>query len=270
MTKAPKKLSPSPLAQRIRSRMSALGISQAELARRANVSPVFLSELLRGAKQTVKPDRLLAFAVALGVTTDSLVGAAYLSRIKYPPFKAPAGRRTLTEEEVADYKLTDEIVAEENAAAKPLKSLLSSSRRNKDSFRAAGSIEAPIPAYGETVNGLVVIDPLAAGTVPRPPLLLWSDGAYAVIADSSMTPRYNSGEILYVAPGTTVRDGDYVVVVTRIEGERALRGRICRLKATMPEAVLVETLSPQRTESIARDSVAYIHRIVLAGQQSLE
>lgn len=270
MSKIVKKLSPSPLAERVRNRMNALGISQAELARRAGLTPVFVSELLRGTKQSVRPDSLRHFAVALGVSTDYLVGAEIrVGALRSLPHTTPGAPPS--QEELADLASSYEEQRIADSESSQQNALLPIFRRQKYiSFRPPSSIEAPIPVYGETVGELIVIEPLAEGTFARPPLLRWNDGAYAVIADGSMSPRYNSGEILYVAPGIAVRDGDYAVVVTRSEGGQGLFGRVCRLKDVTNTHVLVETLSPQRTETIDLGKVAHIHRIVLAGQKSLD
>lgn len=274
MSKVVKKLPPSPLAERIRSRMVALGISQAELARRAKVTPVFLSELLRGTKQTMKPDRLRDFAVALGVSTDHLVGAAHhvgsMSNLVGLPRATPDLPRIIGQDEMESWAPTNEELSTSDEDGSH-NTLLPIFRRQKHiSFRLAGSIEAAIPVYGETIGELIAIDTFAEGTVARPPLLRWNDGAYAVIADGSMSPRYNAGEILFVAPGAPVRDGDYVVIVTRSNSAGELFGRVCRLKDVTNTHVLVEMLSPQRTETIGIATVAHIHRIVLAGQKSLD
>lgn len=269
MTKVLKKRPPSPLAERIRNRMLALGISQAELARRAKTTPVFLSELLRGAKQTMKPDRLRDFAIALDVSTDYLVGVMQPARL--PPLTNPEVPHTYSQQELADWAASDEEQRIADRDGSRQNTLAQMYRRRKYvSFRPAGSIEAPIPVFGKTVGELIIINASAEDAVDRPPLLRWNDGAYTVIADGSMSPRYNSGEILYVAPGITVRDGDYVVVVTRSERDPGLFGRICRLKTVTDTHVLVETFSPQKSETLALDTVAHIHRIVAAGQRSLD
>ncbi|MDO8875071.1 MAG: S24 family peptidase [Pseudolabrys sp.] len=204
--------------------------------------------------------------MALDVSTDYLVGVTRQKPIIFPPLANPDVPRS--QEELADWPSLDEEQRLADNEGSRQNTLLPIFRRQKYiSFRPAGAIEAPIPVYGEAVGELIVIAAFAEGTVARPPLLRWNDGAYAVIADGSMSPRYNSGEILYVAPGIAVRDGDYVVVVTRSDG---LFGRVCRLKDVTNTHVLVETLSPQRTQTIALDAVAHIHRIVLAGQKSLD
>jgi transcriptional regulator with XRE-family HTH domain len=264
------KLRPSPVAERIRARMTALGLSQAELARRAKLTPVLLSELLRGATQSVKHDNLIAIAAALNTTADELAGLVIARSFRPAPRANPDVPRAYSQEEIENFIYEEQQYLAEREAHKNT-SMPQMFRRQKNvSFRAPGSIEMPIPLYSEAESNLLVIKPSAEGNVDRPPLLLWVDGAYAVIADGSMSPRYNSGEILYVAPGTAVRDGDYAVVVTRREGEANLLGRICRLKALTYAYALVEALSPQSTETISLDTVAHIHRIVLSGQQSLD
>ncbi|MCJ2092166.1 MULTISPECIES: helix-turn-helix transcriptional regulator [unclassified Methylobacterium] len=64
----------SVLAQRVRERLVAVGITQAELARRAFVNRSFVSDLQRGRKAVIREDALARFATALRCSVSYLVG----------------------------------------------------------------------------------------------------------------------------------------------------------------------------------------------------
>ncbi len=64
------------LGERLRRYRSDMRVSQAELARRADVSPAYLSELESGAGRRPSGRVLLAIAEALGVTIGELLGRA--------------------------------------------------------------------------------------------------------------------------------------------------------------------------------------------------
>ena len=104
----------------------------------------------------------------------------------------------------------------------------------------------------------------------RPPLLQWVDGAYAVVADNRMSPRYLRGEILFAAPGAIVRDGDYAVVVTK-KKTGGLSARVARLVMMTAASVVGETLgSPAEIFEIPVNEVAHVHLIVMAGKRSVD
>jgi phage repressor protein C with HTH and peptisase S24 domain len=250
-----------PVARRIRTRLLELGILPAELARRAGVGRVFVSELLTGKKKTLKYESLVALARALETSVQHLVGTLN----SMPPSLAARGP-------IAD---PDEIAALEDAFRQdaeetPDEALPSLFRRwRHKSFRAKGSVEGPIPMFVAGRKGLVAINPSASGSVLRPPLLHWVDGAYAVIAGGDMVPRYLPGEILYAAPGVNVRDGDYAVVVTKGRSE-TLSARLARLVTMTAARVVVETLSPSERFEIPLSEVRYVHLVVMAGKRSVE
>lgn len=58
------------LADLIRQRRDALGITQAELARLTTTSPPFVSQLISGTRQINNPAHVIAFAHALEVDPD--------------------------------------------------------------------------------------------------------------------------------------------------------------------------------------------------------
>ena len=64
------------LGERLRKYRAEKRVSQAELARRADVSPAYLSELESGAGRRPSGRVLLALAEALGVTIAELLGRA--------------------------------------------------------------------------------------------------------------------------------------------------------------------------------------------------
>src|SRR4051812_34213147 len=113
MSKAVKKPEPSSMARRVRARMLVLGMSQGELARRTDSTPVFVSEFIRGVKETLRSDKLALFATALGVGPEYLLGTTMLRLPRPSP-----GPRVLSPEEVADLEQEEARRLEEDEAAR--------------------------------------------------------------------------------------------------------------------------------------------------------
>jgi transcriptional regulator with XRE-family HTH domain len=61
-------------ATRVQERRRTLGWSQTELAKRADLDLGNINEVEHGRKSSVRADTLVSLAVALGVSTDYLVG----------------------------------------------------------------------------------------------------------------------------------------------------------------------------------------------------
>lgn len=70
---APRTYQPTPTAQRLRALRLQEGLTQARLGERAGTSQAIVSDIERG-KLRPNPELLAAFATALGVSADQLLG----------------------------------------------------------------------------------------------------------------------------------------------------------------------------------------------------
>jgi SOS-response transcriptional repressor LexA len=104
--------------------------------------------------------------------------------------------------------------------------------------------------------------------VPRPPWLTHSPQAYAVYAvGSSMQPRYEAGELIYVHPGKPVTPGCYVLVqlVPIQEGEPP-RAVLKRLVKRTGNKVILSQFQPEKTFELKADEIVSMHRVVGSGE----
>jgi len=80
------------LGTRLRRRREQLGLSQRELARRANIPQPTISDVERGVQEDITTTLLKRFARALGCTTDYLVDI-YDEDEEALPVRAVAGKK---------------------------------------------------------------------------------------------------------------------------------------------------------------------------------
>ena len=87
--------------------------------------------------------------------------------------------------------------------------------------------------------------------------------AYALeISDDAMRPVYRDGDIVIVSPGTAIRRGDRVVLMTA-DGEVMIK----ELKRRTARQLELESLNPAHADRMLdADDVAWIARIVWASQ----
>ena len=84
--------------------------------------------------------------------------------------------------------------------------------------------------------------------------------AYAVfVVGTSMEPRFNTGEILYVDPSAPVRRGPDVVVQINDDGE--LRAVVKQFKNADDKLVRVEQLNPRKEITFDKNTVTALHAV---------
>ena len=121
-----------------------------------------------------------------------------------------------------------------------------------------------MPLYGAAQAGIGfditdVTEPIDA--IETPSWLKSVPDAYAVfVSGTSMQPRFNPREIVYVHPGRPYRDGDYVVVQLKANGvAHAIVKRF--VEVTDTHVVLMQH-NPDRKVTHILEEVAAIHVIV--------
>lgn len=100
--------------------------------------------------------------------------------------------------------------------------------------------------------------------ITRPANLIGVTGAYGVyIRGTSMSPRYEPGEIAHIHPGKPVQPGCYVLVQRRNPEDEALPlAVIKRLVRRTATKVVLAQLDPAKEFDVPAKEIVSIHRIV--------
>jgi phage repressor protein C with HTH and peptisase S24 domain len=119
-----------------------------------------------------------------------------------------------------------------------------------------------IPLYGwagaASQERLTFADQNLRGYVPAHPNQAHVRAAFALeVADVSMSPRYEPGEVIYVAPNRWPTRGQDCVVVT-VDGGGYLKRFLRRTETE----VIVLQLNPEREIAFALDAVEAVHTVV--------
>lgn len=122
-----------------------------------------------------------------------------------------------------------------------------------------------VPLYGwvgaATANRLTIAEQNLRAYVPAHPNQVNVRDAFALeVADVSMSPRYEPGEIIYVAPNRWPRPGQDCVVVT-VEAEGLLK----RFVRRGTEQLVLHQLNPEGDLTIPLVDVSAIHTVVGRG-----
>lgn len=268
------------IGKRILERLSVLGLSQAEAARRAGVAPSWLSDLLAGRKKSVQTHKLNHMAQALLTTRAYLLGetgdpspagvgdpgklAQLLPHILAAP---PIERRSAP---VADFvevtRANRGLLFRPNTPqiTRPFinSEMLRTLRRRWD--EAQGPDERPrIPLFADPVAGVPGAVRQASGLPDATlsvPVLGDLPGAYAIaIPDASLWPAVQARWLAYVGPGTMFFAG---LVCLRIVDP--LHGAIFKVRMLLDrtdENVTVATLDPFQAEIIRMEAVRSVHPV---------
>nr|WP_312294669.1 S24 family peptidase [Brevundimonas diminuta] len=122
-----------------------------------------------------------------------------------------------------------------------------------------------VPLYGwagaASAERLTLAEQTLLGAVPRHPNQLNVRGAFALrVSDESMSPRYEPGETVYIAPNQwPAREQDCVVVTS--EGFGYLKRFVRRADGV----VTVRQLNPDGELSFPVDQIAAMHAVVGRG-----
>lgn len=106
------------------------------------------------------------------------------------------------------------------------------------------------------------------GFVDRPPFLAGATGAYAIYhRGSSMVPRYDEGQLLYIDPGRPITKDAYVVVQYYKDGGEATPFVIVKqFVSRSPTITVFRQLNPKKELKIPTRNILAVHRIVGTGE----
>lgn len=264
----------SALTMRIIERMNELGISQAEVARRGRFNRAFLSDLLRGRKQSIHPSNYTPLAKALLTTPlylrtgtkpsseelTALEDEWTFSGVQPAPEPEPDPDPDPEGPEIPEEDLDALNTAFDDLAFRP-------SRRTKQ--------RKTVPAFrsGGRHDGAALLTDPAIDQMPVPPEGLLAKLYAVAVSDGTMSPRYEPGDFVYAQlEGTrtwplSVRPKDYVVV--RAQGrsgkEYVTVAFVRQLLRVTDDEVVVRQFNPNIETRLPRSSVFGIDRIILAG-----
>jgi phage repressor protein C with HTH and peptisase S24 domain len=125
-----------------------------------------------------------------------------------------------------------------------------------------------IPVYGSAScgeDGLFEFNGEVADFVRRPPRLSAAKDAYALyVANESMVPWREPGQIVYVHPAIAPKVGDYVVVQLHPkQGQGSIpEAYIKRLIRVNSESVVLLQYNPRKEISLRRRAIKSLHRVV--------
>ncbi|HYE52108.1 MAG TPA: S24 family peptidase [Azospirillaceae bacterium] len=183
-----------PIRTLVLERLEALGLSMADTSRRVGRNHAYIQQFIeRGVPKRLPEDVRFQLAQALGVPEERL--------------RPPLG-------EAADANRPAD--AAEPGLAEPVPPPRTEVAGAPVEIPPVGLMARDIPVRGTAVGGLDADFFFNGGTVDwvrRPPGLQTTRDAFAIyVAGSSMSPRYEEGDLVYVHPGRTPRNGDDVLI----------------------------------------------------------
>ena len=123
-----------------------------------------------------------------------------------------------------------------------------------------------VPVLGTaagSARGAFQVDMSAIDFVRRPPGIGTSRDVYALyVVGSSMSPRFEEGELIYVSERRPARVGDYVVVQTVAPDDGSVQAYCKRLVRRTDDALHLDQLNPAADIRLPMREVRAVHRIL--------
>jgi len=127
-----------------------------------------------------------------------------------------------------------------------------------------------IPLYGAAVggeDGEFVMNGNHLDDVFAPPSLSGIPDAYAVrVVGSSMSPRYEDDETVFVNPKRRVVRGDYVVAQIHVDEHEPPLAYIKRLVSYTKQKLVLEQFNPPKVLEFDGADVATVHYVLRSGE----
>lgn len=216
------------------------GESARGLALRAGLGPDAVRDILRNKSGQARVDTLAAIAKAMGGDL-SIFSAGEPASVSAPPPLYPDVQSWPKDVPVHGTALGGDLAL--------------------DAVTQAMQVEQTVLEFADTIE-----------MVRRPPSFSGNRALYAVyVAGSSMEPRYEPGDLLYVDPRRPPAIGDDVVVQLRDGNghdgdDRVICALIKRLVRRTGAGVELEQYNPPLRFKIAGEHIAAVHRVVKLGE----
>ncbi|WP_207478860.1 helix-turn-helix domain-containing protein [Arenibaculum pallidiluteum] len=248
------------IGNRIRTLRLAKGWSLQQLATRVGASKPQIDKLEKGTRR-LTADWQERIATALGVDRAALLAPARPTEVPARP--APAAPAVLDTDPRRQDTRSDTLDTAYPESS-PTVSVVSGNTSGAVSSMAGDSDTLPLRGFGRIGPrgqpvGVLLSPSEAPEHVWMPAPLAGVAGAYAVrMPDTSMVPRYQPGQLLFVHPYRTPRVGDPVVVL--LGDGRFVVGLLATAGG---ENVVIERLAPPGRVAVQASLVRGVERIVL-------
>lgn len=214
------------LIERINSRLEALGKSAREVSMASTGTPDTIRNIQRGATANPKAATIAKIATELKTTSAWLLGETNDSQ--------PQAASEIT---LAPVTLPDR-----------------------------QAMPADVPVYGTAaashLNGAFQLEPGIVDFVRRPPALAGATDVYALyIEGTSMEPRYQQGDLVFIHPHRPPRAGDTVIVQMELAPHQ-IEASIGYLRRRTANHVVLGKLNPEAEVELKRERVRAIHRVL--------
>lgn len=212
---------------RIRQRLADLGLSPEAAAKKANLSRDYLRKMFSREGMSPRGSTLEALAGALQVSPAWLLSGEEPAS----PQKRPGELRPAPVEAPDRNRMPNDVPVHGTAAASHLR-------------------------------GAFQLEPGIVDWVRRPPALTGAGNAYALyIEGSSMEPRYQAGDLIFVHPNRPPKAGDTVIVQVEV-ADNEVEASIGYLRRRTAEHVVLGKLNPEAEVQLPRATVKAIHRVL--------
>jgi phage repressor protein C with HTH and peptisase S24 domain len=223
------------LGENLKASRVAKGLSQAALARAAGVTQQTIAGIESGRVQ--RSGRLPEIAAALGTTAEELIHGATIS--------VP----------------TSTAVAAEFAPSLPKPPRAAPSEIN------LGSLPRDVPVLGQAVggdNGDFYFNGQIIDYLRRPPGIAAARDVFGLyVTGTSMYPKYEEGEPIYVSAARPPAVGDYVVIELHEQQEgTGNAGYVKRLVRRTPTKIVCEQFNPPMEVEYDRRAVKSVFRVI--------
>ncbi|MGV2129792.1 S24 family peptidase [Agrobacterium vitis] len=126
-------------------------------------------------------------------------------------------------------------------------------------------VDVPVmgTAAGSLVRGAFQLEGGVIDYVRRPPALLSAKDIYALfVVGSSMEPQYFPGDLIYINPHKPVKNGDIVVIQTKISENSPMEASLGILLKQTEKNTIIGKRNPVADLVIDRDTIVHVHRVL--------
>ena len=247
-------IQPDPVRNLIIDKAEQIGETLKSLSEKLGKNHAYLQQFVQRGTPRVLPEEIrIHLAELLGVDQRSLRG----------PFK-----------EAPSERLPPSLLAKRPASEiqRERPATLLTQRSPPSAARANEVMHETIPLLGQGVAGRDGSFPFngeRVADIPAPPSIARIRDAYAIyVVGTSMLPRYEPGEIVFVDPTKPAMRGDYVVVQISEGGDDVASAGYIKQYVSMDEKqIKLLELHPKRKQlTFPTARVVAVHVIVLAGK----